>query len=424
VEAALRAMECLVVQDLFLNETAKFAHVFLPGASFLEKDGTFTNAERRISRVRKVMPPLAGKADWEVTQMLSNALGYPMHYNHPSEIMDEIARLTPTFHGVSYERAGRAGQHPVAVQRSAPDGTPIMHVDEFVRGKGRFMLTEYVPTTEASPEALPADAHHRPHPQPVQRRRPDPAHRQHRLARRGPAGHPSGGRRGPRHRDGDWVGMPAAPATPCCAPACQRAHAAGGGLHHLPLARLRRQRDHHRQLRLGHQLPRIQGDRRACGLCGVDSLGQVAREVARVSARPLIDGRAIHRAFAALSEGQALHALTGSVHAAGWATSDGTLLAVREDVGRHNALDKLIGAIVRAGIDPAQGFAVVTSRASYEMVLKLASVGGGLLAAISAPTGLAIDLAARTGVTLCGFVRDGRMAIYTESRASDPTRTE
>ncbi|WP_439535187.1 formate dehydrogenase accessory sulfurtransferase FdhD [Methyloversatilis sp.] len=164
--------------------------------------------------------------------------------------------------------------------------------------------------------------------------------------------------------------------------------------------------------------------RTGCGLCGVDSLGQVAREVARVNARPVVDDLAIHRAFAALSEGQALHALTGSVHAAGWATSDGTLLAVREDVGRHNALDKLIGAIVRAGIDPAQGFAVVTSRASYEMVLKLASVGGGLLAAISAPTGLAIDLAARTGVTLCGFVRDGRMAIYTESRASNPTRTD
>lgn len=164
--------------------------------------------------------------------------------------------------------------------------------------------------------------------------------------------------------------------------------------------------------------------RTGCGLCGVDSLGQVAREVARVNARPLVDDCAIHRAFAALGDGQALHALTGSVHAAGWATADGTLLAVREDVGRHNALDKLIGAIVRAGIDPAQGFAVVTSRASYEMVLKLASVGGGLLAAISAPTGLAIDLAARTGVTLCGFVRDGRMAIYTESRASGPTRTE
>ncbi|MBC7207113.1 MAG: formate dehydrogenase subunit alpha, partial [Methyloversatilis sp.] len=109
VEAALRAMECVVVQDLFLNETAKFAHVFLPGSSFLEKNGTFTNAERRISRVRKVMPPLAGKEDWEVTCMLSNALGYPMDYSHPSEIMDEIARLTPTFHGVSYERLDELG---------------------------------------------------------------------------------------------------------------------------------------------------------------------------------------------------------------------------------------------------------------------------------------------------------------------------
>ena len=84
-----------MVQDLFLNETAMYAHVFLPGSSFLEKDGTFTNAERRISRVRKAMPPMAGMGDWEITLALSNALGYPMHYTHPSEIMDEIARLTP-----------------------------------------------------------------------------------------------------------------------------------------------------------------------------------------------------------------------------------------------------------------------------------------------------------------------------------------
>ena len=97
VTAALSAMECVVVQDIFLNETARFAHVFLPGASFLEKDGTFTNAERRISRVRKVMDPLGGKADWEGTVALANALGYPMDYKHPSEIMDEIASLTPTF---------------------------------------------------------------------------------------------------------------------------------------------------------------------------------------------------------------------------------------------------------------------------------------------------------------------------------------
>jgi FdhD protein len=164
--------------------------------------------------------------------------------------------------------------------------------------------------------------------------------------------------------------------------------------------------------------------RTGCGLCGVDSLGQVAREVKPVAARPSVDETAIHRAFVALSDGQALHVLTGSVHAAAWSRADGTLFAVREDVGRHNALDKLIGAVALAGLDTGQGFAVVTSRASYEMVLKLASVGGGLLAAISAPTGLAIDLAGRAGITLCGFVRDGRMAIYTGSRTSTATQTE
>jgi formate dehydrogenase major subunit len=95
VAAALSAMECIVVQDIFLNETAKYAHVLLPGSSFLEKDGTFTNAERRISRVRQVMPPLAGVGDWEATAMLSNALGYPMHYTHPEEIMARSPRSRP-----------------------------------------------------------------------------------------------------------------------------------------------------------------------------------------------------------------------------------------------------------------------------------------------------------------------------------------
>lgn len=148
VQAALSAMEFVVVQDLFLNETAKFAHVFLPGASFLEKDGTFTNAERRISRVRGVMLPLAGKADWEVTVALSNALGYPMHYDHPSQIMDEIARLTPTFAGVSFDKLDRLGSLQWPCNDEAPDGTPTMHVDHFVRGKGRFLITQYVPTDE------------------------------------------------------------------------------------------------------------------------------------------------------------------------------------------------------------------------------------------------------------------------------------
>ncbi len=153
VTAALGAMECIVVQDLFLNETAKFAHVFLPGSTFLEKDGTFTNAERRISRVRKVMQPrnsdgTRGYADWEITQLLSNAMGYPMAYAHPAEIMDEIARLTPTFAGVSFARIDALGSIQWPCNDEHPDGTPTMHVGEFVRGKGRFLLTEYVPTSE------------------------------------------------------------------------------------------------------------------------------------------------------------------------------------------------------------------------------------------------------------------------------------
>ncbi len=155
VAAGLAAMECVVVQDLFLNETASFAHVFLPGSSFLEKDGTFINAERRIGRVRKVMPPMAGKADWEITLELSAALGYPMHYQHPSEIMDEIARLTPTFAGVSYEKLDRLGSVQWPCNEQAPEGTPVMHIGTFVRGKGRFMITEFVPTDERTTDRYP-----------------------------------------------------------------------------------------------------------------------------------------------------------------------------------------------------------------------------------------------------------------------------
>ncbi|HZP87780.1 MAG TPA: formate dehydrogenase subunit alpha [Burkholderiales bacterium] len=155
VTAALSALECLIVQDLFLNETAKFAHIFLPGSSFLEKDGTFTNAERRISPVRKVMPPLCGMQDWEVTVALSNALGYPMHYTHPSQIMDEIAQLTPTFHGVSYAKLDRLGSIQWPCNEAAPEGTPVMHVEQFVRGKGKFMVTRYVPTDERTTREYP-----------------------------------------------------------------------------------------------------------------------------------------------------------------------------------------------------------------------------------------------------------------------------
>ena len=155
VAQAMMAMECVVVQDLFLNETAKYAHVFLPGASFLEKDGTFTNAERRISRVRKVMPPKAGLADWEVTVKLSNALGYPMNYTHPSQIMDEIAALTPTFKGVSFDKIDEMGSVQWPCNDDAPDGTPTMHIGKFVRGKGRFIITQYVATDEKVTRKFP-----------------------------------------------------------------------------------------------------------------------------------------------------------------------------------------------------------------------------------------------------------------------------
>jgi formate dehydrogenase major subunit len=153
--AGLAAMECVVVQDLFLVETANYAHVFLPGSTFLEKNGTFTNAERRIQMVRKVMAPLNGYEDWEITCMLSDALGYPMHYDHPSQIMDEIARLTPTFAGVSYEKLDELGSVQWPCNEKAPEGTPIMHINGFVRGKGKFVITEYVATDEKTGPRYP-----------------------------------------------------------------------------------------------------------------------------------------------------------------------------------------------------------------------------------------------------------------------------
>jgi len=155
VTAGLASMECVVIQDIFLNETAKYAHVFLPGASFLEKDGTFTNAERRINRVRQVMAPLAGKDEWQVTIDLARALGYEMAYGHPSEIMDEIARLTPSFAGVSYDKLEKLGSVQWPCNDKAPTGTPLMHVDRFVRGKGKFMITEYIPTDERTGPRFP-----------------------------------------------------------------------------------------------------------------------------------------------------------------------------------------------------------------------------------------------------------------------------
>jgi len=155
VKEALASMEMVIVQDLFVNETAQFAHVFLPGTSFLEKDGTFTNAERRINRVRPVMETKTGKAEWEATCDLATAMGYEMKYENAAQIMDEIAAVTPTFAGVSFKHLDEVGSVQWPCNEKAPLGTPIMHVDQFVRGKGNFVETPYVPTEEKTNRKFP-----------------------------------------------------------------------------------------------------------------------------------------------------------------------------------------------------------------------------------------------------------------------------
>jgi formate dehydrogenase major subunit len=157
VMAAMRRMECVVLQDLFLNETSKFAHVFLPGSSSLEKDGSFTNAERRVSRVRKVVEPLAGYQDWEIVVKLMNAMGYPVQYEHAGEVLLELARLSPAYRGLSFELLDRVGSAQWPVDESAPEGTEVLHRERFPRanGRGTFMLTEFVPTRERTNDHYP-----------------------------------------------------------------------------------------------------------------------------------------------------------------------------------------------------------------------------------------------------------------------------
>ncbi len=152
--------------------------------------------------------------------------------------------------------------------------------------------------------------------------------------------------------------------------------------------------------------------RTGCGLCGVEDLAQVQRALPRVGAAPPVAAGALRRAAEELQQRQPFHAATGGVHAAAWSNADGQILCAREDIGRHNALDKLVGALVRQETSFAEGFALITSRASFEMVQKSATVGIRLLAAISAPTGMAIRAAERSGVTLAAFVRSDRYTLY------------
>ena len=191
VAAGLAAMECVIVQDLFLNETANYAHVFLPGSTFLEKDGTFTNAERRIQLVRKVMAPKNGYEDWEITVLLAKAMGFDMHYDHPSQIMDEIARLTPTFTGVSFEKLERLGSVQWPCNEKAPEGTPVMHIERLRARQGQVHRHRIYRDRRKDRTALSAIAHHRPHPFAVQCWRADPAYRQCSMARGRPIGNSS-----------------------------------------------------------------------------------------------------------------------------------------------------------------------------------------------------------------------------------------
>ena len=153
--------------------------------------------------------------------------------------------------------------------------------------------------------------------------------------------------------------------------------------------------------------------RTGCGLCGTESLQQVMRPLRTVDSEVQLAPAAVRKALAQLPEHQKLQAITGAAHAAAWVSPQGEIARCEEDIGRHNALDKLIGTLARHAVDTRTGFALVTSRASYEMVQKSASAGIAVLVAVSAPTGLAIDLARESGMTLAGFARGDSMVLYT-----------
>ena len=160
---------------------------------------------------------------------------------------------------------------------------------------------------------------------------------------------------------------------------------------------------------------RLLTGRTGCGICGADSVASVLKTLHPVTSTVTIREGAVRSAMASLASHQTLNAAAGAVHAAGWSGLDGTVELVREDVGRHNALDKLIGALLRRGTDPATGFVLVTSRASFEMVQKTTRLGAPLMAAVSGPTGLAVRIAQQAGLTLVGFARGSRLTVYTHA---------
>lgn len=160
--------------------------------------------------------------------------------------------------------------------------------------------------------------------------------------------------------------------------------------------------------------------RTGCGICGADSVSMVLKQLHPVEDTVSISGSSIRRALETLASHQSLNAAAGAVHAAAWAGLGGAVLLVREDVGRHNALDKLIGALLKAGTDPKTGFVIVTSRASFEMVQKTTVLGAPLMAAISGPTGLAVRLARQAGLTLVGFARGGSHTVYAHPQRLTP----
>ena len=283
VTHALESLDILVVQDLFLNETAAFAHVFLPGTSFLEKDGTFTNAERRVNRVRQVMKEKQGMAEWEIVSRLATEMGYPMIYPTAAAIMDEISAVTPTFKGINFKRLDELGSIQWPCDDEAPLGTPVMHIEEFTRGKGRFMLTDFVPTDERSnrnfPLILTTGRILSQYNVGAQTRRTDnnvwykeDILEIHPQRRRGPRHQERLDRfsHEPRRRNDD-------------ARQGHRSRAAGRRLLDVPLPRERRQRHHDGELRLGHQLPRVQGDGGAGD--AVEPAGRMADGVGRARSR-------------------------------------------------------------------------------------------------------------------------------------------